>query len=81
MKQYKINWTKVPEVVPGGKQYFYTAETPIGRFWIVWDRVRKNYVVQDESYYAHGQYRHLVNHSVRDIKEGKLIVQLIVDNY
>lgn len=33
-----INWVKCPSVTYGGKDYFYTAETPKGRHWVSWNR-------------------------------------------
>ena len=43
------DWKKEPSVTPGGKMYFYTRQFESGRrYWVVWDRVEKSYVVQLE---------------------------------
>ena len=33
-----ITWTKCASVTYGGKPYFWTAETPEGRRWVMWNR-------------------------------------------
>ncbi len=48
-KKSAIKWDKTLSVAPGGKGYFYTANTPRGRVWVVWDRVNKKWKVDHDS--------------------------------
>lgn len=43
-----IKWQKVPSVTSGGKKYFWTAQTPRGRVWVIYDRHLKKWVIQVE---------------------------------
>jgi hypothetical protein len=61
-----IKWQRVPAVWTGGSLFFHTAETPIGRRWIIWDRRIKSFTVQDEKD---------MRVPVKSVAEGKRIVE------
>ena len=71
----KADWQKVPSVRPGGKDYFYVTQTPIGKRSIVWDRQTESYAVQDEQHWDGKQYVHDIDIPVKSIEAGKKLVE------
>jgi len=44
-----LKWSKMPSVTYGGKPYFWVARTPQGNVWVVWNRLKKAWVLEDWS--------------------------------
>jgi len=45
----KTKWVKAPSVTTGGKQYFYTALINSTRYWVVWSKVARKWMVTKEA--------------------------------
>jgi len=45
----KTKWIKAPSVTTGGKLYFYTAVINGNRYWVVWSRLARKWMVTIES--------------------------------
>ena len=41
-------WAKMPSVTYGGKPYFYTTVINGTRYWVVWSRVARKWMVTQE---------------------------------
>jgi hypothetical protein len=39
-------WTRVASVTTGGKPYFWTRAIGLNRYWVVWNRVARQWVIE-----------------------------------
>ena len=51
----KLNWREMPSVMAGGKPTFFITDTPLGKRWVVWDRVERMWVVKGEQTAPRGE--------------------------
>lgn len=52
----KLHWKKCPSVTGGGKPFFWTATRGETRYWVVWHREFKAWVIEDNYGAAYGNY-------------------------
>jgi hypothetical protein len=71
-------WRKIPSVTSGGKQYFYNADTVIGKLSIVWNRFAQSYFLQSESYWTGHEYKHEIEIQVASVQAGKKQAELLI---
>ena len=48
MATAKTKWVKAPSVTTGGKTHFYTAMIDGNRYWVVWSRIARKWMVTME---------------------------------
>ena len=41
-----MNWNKLPSVMTGGKDFFFTAYRNGNRYSVIWDRTQRAYAVR-----------------------------------